>query len=214
MNLIRFCIFTLLLLIITQPLTANNTAESPLRLVVLGDSLVAGYGLAAHESFPSQLERALERAGHDIDVINAGVSGDTTAGGLARLDWALADNPQLVLVELGANDALRGLPPEQSFANLDAILTRLVNEDISILLTGMQAPQNMGDEYVTEFNNIYQRLAEKHNVSLYPFFLKGVALDPSLNQPDGIHPNPDGVRIIVENILPYILQELNQAGPQ
>jgi len=174
------------------------------RLLVLGDSLTAGYGLAAGETFPEQLERALQQAGHNVTVINAGVSGDTTAGGLARLDWALRDDPQLVIVELGGNDALRGLPPEETFDNLDAILERLDTAGISIILTGMQAPRNLGVDYTTDFDQIYPRLASKYKVSFYPFFLDGVALDPALNQADGIHPNSAGVAVIVDRMLPVL----------
>jgi acyl-CoA thioesterase-1 len=205
MRLIKLPLLLLLALTcIPQPLIANDTSESHLRLLVLGDSLAAGYGLAAEEAFPAQLERALQQAGHDVTVINAGVSGDTTAGGLARLDWALADNPHLVLVELGGNDALRGLPPEETRANLDAILERLGRAGAEVLLAGMQAPRNLGEEYTTAFNRVYPQLAKQHRVAFYPFFLDGVALDPSLNQADGIHPNVRGVAVIVTRILPFV----------
>lgn len=190
------------------PLHANHTADSTFRLLVLGDSLAAGYGLKAEDAFPAQLEAALRRDGHDVLVINAGVSGDTSAGGLARLDWALTDNPDLVIVELGANDALRGLPPEGTYANLDAIITRLKQSDMNILLAGMHAPRNLGDEYVSSFDAIYPQLARQHDVPLYPFFLEGVALDPALNQNDGLHPNAEGVREIVRRILPHIVPEI------
>lgn len=205
MRLINICL--LLLLAATcgvQPLLANNAADPVKRLLVLGDSLTAGHGLAAGETFPEQLERALQQAGHNVTVINAGVSGDTTAGGLARLDWALRDDPHLVIVELGGNDALRGLPPEETFANLDAILERLDTAGICIILTGMQAPRNLGVDYTTAFDQIYPRLASKHKVNFYPFFLDGVALDPVLNQADGIHPNSAGVAVIVDRMLPVL----------
>ena len=205
MRLIKLPLLLLLALTcIPQPLIANDTSESHLRLLVLGDSLAAGYGLAAEEAFPAQLERALQQAGHNVTVINAGVSGDTTAGGLARLDWTLADNPDLVLVELGGNDALRGLPPEETRANLDAILERLGRAGAEVLLAGMQAPRNLGEEYTTAFNRVYPQLAKQHRVTFYPFFLDGVALDPSLNQADGIHPNIRGVAVIVARILPFV----------
>jgi acyl-CoA thioesterase-1 len=194
---------------LAQPLSANNTAESPLRLLVLGDSLVAGYGLAVEDAFPEQLEISLREAGYNVKVINAGVSGDTSAGGLSRLDWTLNDNPQMVIVELGANDALRGLPVEQTFQNLDAILGQLKEKGIEVLIAGMQAPRNLGEDYTKSFDRIYPMLADKHNVALYPFFLDGVALNPALNQPDGIHPNPDGVKIIVSRILPYVINKLS-----
>lgn len=193
-----------------QSLHANNTAESTLRLLVLGDSLSAGYGLKPEDSFPSQLEKAMHDAGYDVRVINAGVSGDTTAGGLSRLEWALSDKPHIVLVELGGNDALRGLPPAETYANLDAILGRLKNRDISVILAGMQAPRNLGEDYTTVFDAIYPRLARKYDLPFYPFFLDGVALDPALNQADGIHPNSAGVREIVRRILPLLETELEK----
>jgi acyl-CoA thioesterase-1 len=188
----------------TQSLLANDTSELPKRLLVLGDSLAAGYGLALEEAFPAQLEKALRQAGHNVAVINAGVSGDTTAGGLSRLDWALADKPHLVLVELGGNDALRGLPPEETRANLNAILERIEQAGAKTLLAGMQAPRNLGAQYTEAFNRIYPQLAQQHRIMLYPFFLDGVALDPALNQGDGIHPNARGVAVIVARILPAV----------
>lgn len=213
MNLIRYFFSALIVLLIAFPLSANNTAESRLRLLVLGDSLAAGFGLAAVDSFPAQLEKALLREGHNVKVINSGVSGDTSAGGLSRLGWALNDNPDMVLLELGANDALRGLPAQQTYENLDAILSRLTGDGIRVLLAGMQAPRNLGAQYIEEFDAIYPALAQKHNVTLYPFFLEGVALDASLNQSDGIHPNPEGVRVVVDKILPFVQDELNQITP-
>jgi acyl-CoA thioesterase-1 len=187
---------------------ANDTAESAIRLLVLGDSLTAGYGLPVEESFPVQLEKSLQHAGHRVTVLNAGVSGDTTAGGLSRLDWALSDAPQLVIVELGGNDALRGLPPEQTYANLDAILARLTESGIQVVLAGMRAPRNLGPDYANAFDQLYPRLAHKFRVAFYPFFLEGVALVPGLNQPDGIHPNAAGVAEIVKRILPVVETEL------
>lgn len=185
-------------------------ADNPVHLLVLGDSLTAGYGLPREEGFVPVLERALREAGHDVEVINAGVSGDTTAGGLARLDWALGEPVEAAIVELGANDALRALPPEEARKNLDAILTRLKREEIPVLLAGMRAPPNLGREYAQAFEAIFPDLAEKHDVLLYPFFLEGVAADPSLNQPDGIHPNARGVEVVVENILPRVRDLLGQ----
>lgn len=196
----------------TQTAQANDTAESSKRLLVLGDSLTAGYGLTEEESFPKQLEIALQQAGHKIVVINAGVSGDTSAGGFARLEWSLAEAPHLVIIELGANDALRGLPPEITFANLDAILERLKSSGLHVVLTGMKAPRNYGDEYTAAFDQLYPRLASKHNVTFYPFFLEGVALDPELNQADGIHPNAAGVEIIVERMMPVLEPLLKAMG--
>lgn len=193
-----------------QPLQANNTAESALRLLVLGDSLSAGYGLKQEDSFPSQLEEAINGAGYNVRVINAGVSGDTSAGGLSRLEWALSDRPQIVLVELGGNDALRGLPPAQTYANLDSIIARLENSAIGVILAGMRAPRNLGEDYTTEFDAIYPRLAGKYDLAFYPFFLDGVALDPALNQADGIHPNAAGIEEIVRRILPLLETELEK----
>ncbi len=185
------------------PAPANSASE--LTLLAFGDSLVHGFGLAAGDTFPEQLEAALRQEGHAVTVINGGNSGDTSAAGLARLDWALADAPDLVLVELGANDGLRGLDPAATEANLDAILGKLKERDITVLLAGMLAPRNLGAEYAEQFDSLYPRLAEAHDVALYPFFLDGVALEPDLNQPDGIHPNAAGVAVIVERILPHIL---------
>lgn len=179
-------------------------AAEPVRLLALGDSLTAGYGLAPQEGFVSRLEAALRERGHDVEVLDGGVSGDTSAGGLSRLDWALADDPDLVLVELGANDGLRGIDPASTRGNLDAILSRLKERGIPVLLAGMYAPPNLGPDFGRSFNAIYPELAEKHDVPLYPFFLDGVAAVPALNQPDGIHPNAEGVGVVVERILPHL----------
>ena len=187
----------------------------PLRLLAFGDSLVHGYGLAAGDSFPEQLEKALKGRGFRVEVINAGNSGDTTAAGRSRLDWALAERPDLVLVELGGNDTLRGIEPSDTYRNLDGILGRLTAEGLPVLLAGMRAPRNLGEAYAAEFDAVFPRLAEKHGVAFYPFFLDGVALDPTLNQPDGIHPNAAGVAVIVERILPALeplLRELAVDG--
>jgi len=190
-------------LLAASPLAA--AAQQPaLKLLAFGDSLVHGYGLPPGQSFPEQLEAALRARGQSVAVINAGNSGDTTAAGRARLDWALAEQPDMVLVELGANDTLRGIEPSETYRNLDAILTRLASEGIPVLLAGMQAPRNLGADYVGEFDRVFPRLAEKHGVALYPFFLDGVALDPTLNQGDGIHPNAEGVAVIVERITPAV----------
>jgi acyl-CoA thioesterase-1 len=178
------------------------------RLLVLGDSLVAGYGLPPGQSFPAQLERDLKASGRDVTVINAGVSGDTTAGGLARLDWSLADNPQAVIIVLGGNDMLRGLPPEAAAANLDAIITRLGSRGIEVLLAGMMAPRNMGPAYVDAFDAMYPDLADRHDIEFYPFFLDGVALDPALNLDDGLHPNEAGIAEISHRIMPVVISLL------
>lgn len=177
---------------------------APIRLMALGDSLTAGFGLPAEDGFPAQLQRALQKRGRDVVILNAGVSGDTSAGGLARLDWALADKPAMALVALGANDALRGIDPARTFENLDRLLARLKAAGIPSLLVGMLAPPNLGREYGQAFNAIYPRLADKHGVPLYPFFLDGVAAEPQLNQPDGIHPNAAGVGVLVERMLPAV----------
>ena len=179
-------------------------AAEPMRILALGDSLTAGYGLERRDSFPVQLERALIGAGIDAVVSNAGVSGDTSAGGRARLAWVLAEKPHVAIVELGANDGLRGLEPKTTFANLDAIVARLHEAGVAVLLTGMQAPPNLGREYGRAFAALYPRLAAKHGVVLYPFFLDGVATIPALNQDDAIHPNADGVAVIVKRMVPYV----------
>jgi len=185
----------------------STASGEPVRLLAFGDSLTAGYGLPQGDGFVPRLEAALRKEGLDVRVINAGVSGDTTAGGLARLDWVLASvngGADAAIVELGANDGLRGFDPRTTEANLDAILSRLRNRDIAVLLAGMWAPPNLGREYADAFNALYPRLAEKHGVALYPFFLDGVAAQADLNQGDGIHPNADGVAVIVRRILPTV----------
>ena len=194
-----------LLLFLLLAAAMPAAGADPVRILAFGDSLTAGYGLPEAEGFPAQLEAALAAAGVEAEVINGGVSGDTTAGGLARLDWALADDPDVVILELGANDGLRGLRPAETRANLDAILTRLGEEGIAVLLAGMLAPPNLGREFGDAFNAMFPALAEEHGVAFYPFFLDGVATDPALNQPDGIHPNAAGVAVIVERILPHLL---------
>ena len=179
-------------------------AAEPVKILALGDSLTAGYGLPEADAFTTRLQQALKDKGYDVQVINAGVSGDTTAGGRARLDWALGDQPDVAVVELGANDGLRGLDPASTRENLDAILTVMKERGVPTLLAGMYAPRNLGREYGDRFNAIYPELAAKHDVPLYPFFLEGVALDPKLNQEDGMHPNAKGVAIVVDGILPHL----------
>ncbi len=183
-------------------------ATAELRIAVLGDSLSAGYRLPVEQAFPQQLEAALRQQGHRVRVLNAGVSGDTTAGGLARLDWVLADRPDLVIVELGANDALRGLDPARARENLDTILTRLKAAGVRPLLAGMRAPRNLGRDYYTKFDRLYPELAQRHAIPLYPFFLDGVAGRPELNQEDGMHPTASGVAVIVKSILPLVTESL------
>ncbi len=182
------------------------------KLLVIGDSIAAGYGLPAEQAFPAKLEEALRKRGHDIKVINGGISGDTTAGGKARLAWALASKPDFVIIELGGNDGLRGLDPADTRANLDAMLATLKKAGIPVLLTGMMAPRNLGPEYQKAFDAIFPLLAKKHGVQLYPFFLDGIALDPAFNQPDLIHPNPKGVAVIVERILPAVETLVGKPG--
>ncbi len=189
-------------------LSSASAAAEALRLMVLGDSLTAGYGLPQDEAFPVKLEAALRARGLDVAVLNAGVSGDTTAGGLARLDWALGDRPTHAIVELGANDGLRGVDPAVTRRNLGAILGRLKAAGIPTLLAGMYAPPNWGKDYAEAFAKLYPDLAREHGVALYPFFLDGVAANPSLNQADGIHPNEKGVAAIVERIVPQVVRLL------
>ena len=200
----RFINITVLTLITMLALHAPVYAAER-RLMVLGDSLTAGYGLPSAQAFPVRLEAALRARGIAVTVLNAGVSGDTTAGGLARLDWSLADKPTHAIVELGANDMLRGLDPAQAKRNLDQILTRLRKEKLPVLIAGMLASRNLGADYQSRFDAMYPDLAKQHDVALYPFFLDGVATDPALNQSDGIHPNARGVDIIVERILPAVM---------
>jgi acyl-CoA thioesterase-1 len=180
-------------------------AQTAARLVVLGDSLTAGFGLPGEQAFPVRLQAALRARGRAVEVMNAGVSGDTSAGGLARLDWVLRQaNARFAIVELGANDALRGLTPGQMERNLDTIVARMRERGLAVLLAGMLAPPNLGREYGEEFRGVFVRVAERHGVPLYPFFLDGVAADPQLNQADGIHPNARGVEVIVQRILPFV----------
>ncbi|MCW5752457.1 MAG: arylesterase [Alphaproteobacteria bacterium] len=194
------------------PSAERAGAETAPLIVALGDSLTAGYGLPPEQAFPALLEARLKAMGVPARVQNAGVSGDTSAGGRARLAWALAERPALVIVELGANDALRGIEPAQTEANLDAILAELRRRDIKVLLAGMRAPPNMGRDFAGEYDALFPRLAAKHGVPLYPFFLDGVAGQPALNQPDGIHPNLKGVEVIVERIAPHVKRALAGAG--
>jgi acyl-CoA thioesterase-1 len=196
----------LLLLVMTVSAPAQS---APIKLAILGDSLTAGYGMKPEQAFPVRLEAALEAVGRNVTVINHGVSGDTTAGGLERVDWMMGDKPDIVLVELGANDALRGLDAGAAERNLDAILAKLKATGVTVWLAGMLAPRNFGPEYAREFDAIYPRLADKYKVPLYPFFLDGVAQDPALNQADGVHPNAKGVDLIVDRILPFVTKGLD-----
>jgi len=185
---------------------ASAVAEKPIRIIAFGDSLVAGYRLPNGEAFPAQLEKALKAKGYPVEVVPSGVSGDTTGAGLARIDWALADGADAVILELGANDALRGVDPALTRRNLAAIIERIEAKGAKILLAGMKAPRNWGKEYVAKFEAIYPELAEKYRLVLYPFFLEGVALDPALVLDDGLHPNAKGVARMVAGILPSVEQ--------
>jgi acyl-CoA thioesterase I len=176
----------------------------PIKMVVLGDSLSAGLGLSASAAFPARLQKSLEAKGIAVDMINAGVSGDTSSGGRDRLDWSVPEGTEAVIVELGANDALRGIDPNVTRSALTDILTRLKARNIAVLLCGMYAPPNYGSDYSARFNAIYPDLAKSFGVPLYPFFLEGVATDAKLNQADGMHPTPEGVDVVVKNILPTV----------
>lgn len=190
-------------------LVAATGPASAATILALGDSLTAGYGLNGRDSFPSRLEAALRKSGYDVQVINGGVSGDTSAGGLSRLGWLMQDKPDLVIIELGANDALRGLDPAATKRNLAGIIAGIKERGARVLLAGMLAPPNMGTEYGTAFNNLFKELAKDHNVVFYPFFLEGVAGDPTLNLNDGMHPNPQGIAEIVKRMLPTVIKALN-----
>lgn len=189
---------------------AKPASAEPIRLVAFGDSLTAGLGLPANQAFPAKLEAALKARGHDVVIENAGVSGDTASAGLARLDWSIPDGTQGVILELGANDALRGIDPAVTGKALDDMLARLKARGIPVLLVGMLAPPNMGADYKQRFDAIYPGLAKKYAVPLYPFFLDGVAADTSLNQADGIHPLAEGVDIIVSRMMPAVEAFLSQ----
>ena len=204
----RLCVVGAAAALLTAP---PRAAESVVNIVAFGDSLTAGYGLAANEAFPAQLQRALIAKGLAVNVANAGVSGDTAAGGLARLDWSIPDGTDAVILELGANDALRGFDPAVTRKALDAMLHRLQERKIAVLLCGMLAPPNLGVEYGRAFNSIYPDLAAQDGAILYPFFLAGVAADPKLNQRDGLHPTAAGVAVIVDRILPQVEELIARA---
>lgn len=193
---------TALLASTTMP-HAQSSART-VKLVAFGDSLSAGYNLPANAAFPVVLQQALRQKGLSVDVANAGVSGDTTQGGLERLDWSVPDGTDGVILELGANDALRGIDPGLTEAALDMMITRLKARGIAVLLAGMYAPRNLGPEFYGRFDAIFPKLAEKHGLILYPFFLDGIAGDRSLNQADLLHPTAEGVRVIVQRILPTV----------
>ena len=203
-----FCVF-----ILGSSLIAVTGHARELKLLAFGDSLIAGYGLPKKDGFSDQLEATLNHAGIRLKVINAGVSGDTSAGGFSRIDWALGANPDAILLELGANDSLRGIDPAITKMNLQKILTKLQKIGAPILFAGMIAPPNMGKEYGLEFEKVYLELAEANEVIFYRFFLEGVAGVPELNQEDGIHPNKEGVLKIVKKIAPFVIELLKRVKP-
>jgi len=186
------------------PAPAAKAAKQPVKLVALGDSLTAGYNLPGSAAFPVVLEQALRRKGVAVEIVNAGVSGDTSQAGLERLDWSVPDGVDGVIVELGANDALRGVDPALTRQTLETIIMRLKQRGIPVMLAGMYAPRNLGPDYAKRFDAIYTDLAEKHGLVLYPFFLEGIAGDRALNLPDGLHPTAEGVNVIVRSILPTV----------
>ncbi len=194
-------------------LIGTPATAAPIKILALGTSLTQGYGLPPGTELTALLETRLKAKGIAATVINAGVSGDTSAGGLARLDWSLADNPNAAMVELGSNDALRGLPPAETEKNLSAILARLKAAHIPVLLLGMMAPRNLGPEYVAQFDAIYPRLARQYDTLYYPFVLDGVAMNAKLNQDDGIHPNPAGEKIIADRLFPDVLTLARRVKP-
>jgi acyl-CoA thioesterase I len=197
-------------LILAVFLFCGAAFAKPAVLLVLGDSLTAGYGLEANEAFPVKLEAALQGKFPGTRILNGGVSGDTAADGLARLDWSLSDDVTGLVVELGANDALRGLGVAQTEAAIDGILAKAKEKDLPVLVLGMKAPPNLGPDYGAAFDGLYSRLAGKYGALLYPFYLDGVAADPALNQADGIHPNAKGVDIIVSKVLPKVEELLEK----
>ena len=200
-RLFKTCLSIVLLVFMAA---AGQAHAKAVKILALGSSLTQGYGLPPGTEFTVQLQAALKKSGIDAAVTNAGVSADTSAGGLARLDWSLADHPDVVILELGSNDMLRGTPPAETEKNLSAILSKLKASRTKVLFTGMHAQRNLGAQYVKEFDAIYPRLAKQYGVIFYPFFLDGVALNPKLNQADGMHPNPAGVKVIVARMLPYV----------
>lgn len=202
-------LFAAALLCAIGPSLGEATESKPV-IIAFGDSLIAGLGLPEAESFPAKLEAALKARGQEASVVNAGVSGDTSAAALRRLDWALADGADAIIVELGGNDALQGIPPEGTKANLAKIIERAQGKRLPVLLAGMEAPRNMGKDYTDAFHAIYPALAAQYGVLFYPFFLDGVALDDSLMQADGIHPNAKGVAKIVASIMPKVEELLAQ----
>jgi acyl-CoA thioesterase-1 len=207
----RLAVWLLTFFCVLAPAGTTTAVERPIKIVALGDSLTAGLGLPADAAFPARLEGALKAKAVAATIINAGVSGDTAAGGLGRLDWSVPDDTDAVILELGANDALRGLNPNLTKNALDTILQKLADRHIVVLLAGMRAPRNMGPDYARDFDAIYPALASTHPVVFYPFFLDGVATDSKLNQGDGLHPNASGVDAIVARILPRVEELIARA---
>jgi acyl-CoA thioesterase I len=197
-----------------QTTTQSQAQSRPLKVVALGDSLTAGYGLPANAAFPSVLQGALKAKGITVEMINAGVSGDIAQGGLDRLDWSIPAGTDAVIVELGANDSLRGLDPAQTKQALEGIVTRLKAKGMAVMLAGMIAPPNLGPDYAARFNGLYKDIADRHGLILYPFFLDGIAGKREFNLPDGLHPTAEGVRIIVERILPTVETFLSGIKPR
>lgn len=190
----------------------DASAKETIKLVAFGDSLTAGYGVAPQDAFPVQLQAALGARGLKVEVVNAGVSGDTASAGLERFDWAVPEDADAVIVELGANDALRGIDVKATAKTMDAIMTRLAARKMPVMVAGMRAPKNWGDAYASAFDAMFPALAEKYNALLYPFFLDGVVMERSLNQGDGIHPTAAGVKVIVERILPKVEELIARVG--
>ncbi|MGZ5921389.1 MAG: arylesterase [Rhizomicrobium sp.] len=209
----KFLLSTVLAVSLLASAAYFGSAEArPIKILAMGTSLTQGYGLPPGTEFTTQLQAALKAQGIDAEIVNAGVSGDTSSGGLSRLDWSLADHPDAAILELGSNDMLRGVPPKVTEKNLRAILSTLQKDHVPVLFTGMHAQRNLGPDYVAEFDAIYPRLAKEYPVIFYPFILDGVALNPKLNQADGLHPNPAGVKIIVARILPDVKKLIAEAS--
>ncbi|HTR85780.1 MAG TPA: arylesterase [Reyranella sp.] len=190
-------------------ISAAHAQTAPIKLAILGDSLTAGYGLHPEEAYPAKLQAALKAEGRDVTILNQGVSGDTSAGGLDRVDWMLGDKPDIVMIELGANDALRGTDPAVTERTIAEIIEKLQAAHVTVWLAGMMAPRNLGPQYVEAFDGLYKRLADKYKVPLYPFLLDGVAQDAALNQADGIHPNVKGAAIVAQRLLPFVNKNLD-----
>jgi len=201
-----FFVSLTILSLINVPSNSSEITQPVIKLMIFGDSLTAGYGLKRSDSFSEKLSNALKSKGRNVRIILSSVSGDTTAGGKARLDWALIEKPDAFLLELGANDGLRGIEPSVSRENLESIIKKLKKNRVKTLIVGMFAPPNLGKEYSREFNNIFSSLAKKYSLLFYPFFLEGVAANPQLNQADGIHPNPKGVDEIIKRMLPIVMK--------